>query len=269
MSARTLDGARRAWAYLIGEPIRIAIEYAPQTLITSASVYLVAGFGASHNILPREVAYAMAIGFEWTLLRGWATAAKLRGATPWEVWGLNITALITVVCYGILYILGLPSVGVIPEQPGPTWGVVLAVAKVVPLALMTFFAMMLHRAAGVQAIADGEDLERARRAIELRDYEARLKDQRDAERVRLRRLANTPAQGPESASGTGTNSPANTRANSGDEQLRGQVVAALTADPRAVRAQLARELGIGRTKLYDLIDQAIAAGELPASIKGA
>lgn len=263
MSTLSLSGARRAWAYLVAEPVRVGLEYAPQTLITSASVYLVAGFGAAHDILPRGVAYAMAIGFEWTLLRGWATAARLRGSTPWEAWGLNITALITVICYGILYILGLPSVGVIPDRPGQGWGVVLAVAKVVPLAAMTFFAMMLHRAGAAQDAAAVDQADQERRRIELEDYEARLKDQRDAERVRLRRLANSLAQGPDTASGTGTNSAANSAANTDREQLRAQIVRTLTAEPETVRAQLARDLGIGRTLLYTLIRDAQARGELP------
>lgn len=178
---------RDLWRYTVAEPLRVAVNYLPQVLITSASVYLVAGFGASHNILPPPVAYAMAVGFEWTLLRGWATAATLRGDTPWEVWGLNLTAFLTVVTYGILYILGLPAVGVIPTVPGKEWGIVLAVAKVVPLALMTFFAMMLHRAAAVQEGAREDAYEAERKRLELADYQARLKDQRDVERLRLKR----------------------------------------------------------------------------------
>ena len=56
--------AKRAFSYIISGPIATAWEMAPQTAITSASVYLVAMFGMSHHILPWWIAVPMAVGFE-------------------------------------------------------------------------------------------------------------------------------------------------------------------------------------------------------------
>lgn len=144
MSARAIG---RGITFAIKEPIETAYELLPQFLITTASVYMVAQFGTAHHILPPEVAYPMAVGFEWTWLRGIATAGKVRRGAEGEKW-INLltkTALVTVLAYGILYIIGLPSIGIIPDSPGPIWGAILAVAKVVPIALMGFAAANLHR----------------------------------------------------------------------------------------------------------------------------
>jgi hypothetical protein len=260
MTATFTQSAGRAWNYTIAEPMRAAIRMLPQTLITSGSVYLIAGFGGSHGILPAPVAWAMAVGFEWTLLRGWATAARLRGATPWEVWGLNGTAAITVIAYGILYIIGLPAVGIIPDPPGAAWGLGLAIAKVIPLALMTFFAMMLHRAGEVQKVAHEDEWERRRKEIELADLEARKKDERDVERLKMRHKA---------ASELGVNRPSSgapAAASRRDLDARlTQLVDALRADTSltANKAEWARRIGVSRTAIYPLIKEAQARGLLP------
>jgi hypothetical protein len=167
----------RGKAYVIWGPIATAWEMAPQTAITTASVYMVAKFGMAHHILPWWVAVPMAIGFEWTWLRGIRTAGQVRRGATSEGWIklLTWTALITVVAYGILYIVGLPSVGVIPERPGEVWGIVLAVCKVVPIALMGFAAANLHRI-HKQEVRDDDD----KRAAEGRARLLQLQEQQDA-----------------------------------------------------------------------------------------
>lgn len=150
--------AKRAFSYIISGPIATAWEMAPQTAITSASVYLVAMFGMSHHILPWWIAVPMALGFEWTWLRSIRTAGLVRKGADADLW-INLltwTALITVVAYGILYIIGLPSIGIIPEAPGKGWGIALALAKVIPIALMGFAAANLHRIHKQQVMADRE-----------------------------------------------------------------------------------------------------------------
>ena len=150
--------AKRAFSYIISGPIATAWEMAPQTAITSASVYLVAMFGMSHHILPWWIAVPMALGFEWTWLRSIRTAGLVRKGADADLW-INLltwTALITVVPYGILYIIGLPSIGIIPEAPGKGWGIALALAKVIPIALMGFAAANLHRIHKQQVMADRE-----------------------------------------------------------------------------------------------------------------
>lgn len=178
--------AERGWKLAISGPIATAWEMAPQTAITTASVYMVAQFGMAHHILPWWVAVPMAIGFEWTWLRGIRTAGQVRRSKESELW-INLltwTALITVVAYGILYIIGLPLFGVIPERPGAWWGVALAVAKVIPIALMGFAAANLHRIHKQQVLADTE-----KREEEKRDRLKELQSQQDArEDERQRRL---------------------------------------------------------------------------------
>ena len=100
----------------------------------------------------------MALGFEWTWLRSIRTAGLVRKGADADLW-INLltwTALITVVAYGILYIIGLPSIGIIPEAPGKGWGIALALAKVIPIALMGFAAANLHRIHKQQVMADRE-----------------------------------------------------------------------------------------------------------------
>lgn len=267
----------RGWRVIIAEPASTAWQMLPQFLVTLGSVYLVAMFGMSHGILPAEIAIPMAIGFEWSWLRSVATAGKVRRTPASERWIalLTWTALITVISYGVLYILGLPSVGVIPATLGPWWGVPLALAKVVPIALMGFATANLHR------IHQQDTAERDRMLAEQTvDRERALQAERDALQLQMEtewrqaqlqeqiknlraansreRRANTAPALPSTAAGTQTNSGANTSR----EQLREQVARTLRDAPDANKAALARSLGIGRTLLYQLIDEAKASGEL-------
>lgn len=172
--------AKRAISYIFLGPIATAWEMAPQTAITSASVYLVAMFGMSHHILPWWIAVPMALGFEWTWLRSIRTAGLVRKGAEADRW-INLltwTALITVVAYGILYIIGLPSIGIIPAEPGRGWGIALALAKVIPIALMGFAAANLHRIHKQQIQADIERDQKTQR-----DYLAGLQAQHDAIKI--------------------------------------------------------------------------------------
>lgn len=181
------------WHTVIAEPLRAAWDILPQFLVTSGSVYMVAQFGTTHGILPREVAWPMAIGFEWTWLRGVATAGKMKKNPESDLYIalLTWTALITVVVYGVLYILGLETVGVIPMKLGYEWGVPLALAKVVPIAVMGFASANLHRIHKQQLLAVAEaEAERARQEEER----LRLQAEAEAERLRLQAEANAAAE---------------------------------------------------------------------------
>lgn len=261
-----------------------------QIAITQAGIYLVASFGSSHGILPAPAAWILAIGMEGTYLKGLVDAGHVRGRGQGWATALIVGTYVTVICWGIAYILGLPAVGVIPEHLGPGWGGAIAAIHVLPIAFTGLCSALLHKArAGEEATLT----EQRRQFAEAR--ERQLQQQRDAEaeaeRVARRQLelelerkraelalweqaqhtkAQLRAQRPDlfansrttsafGASGTATNS----RANSADEHLCAQVVAALAADPRANRSQLARDLGVGRTKLYALIRNAQQRGELP------
>lgn len=181
--------AKRAFSYTVSGPIATAWEMAPQTAITTASVYMVAMFGMSHNILPWWVAVPMAAGFEWTWLRSIRTAGLVRKGADSDRW-INLltwTALITVVAYGLLYIIGLPSIGIIPAEPGKEWGIVLALAKVIPIALMGFAAANLHRIHKQQVLADLEKQQKEDRArlVELQAQRDTIEMERQRKMMEL------------------------------------------------------------------------------------
>jgi hypothetical protein len=181
--------AKRGFSFVVSGPIATAWEMAPQTAITTASVYMVAMFGMSHNILPWWIAVPMAAGFEWTWLRSIRTAGLVRKGKDTDFW-INLltwTALITVIAYGLLYIIGLPSVGIIPAEPGPGWGIVLALAKVIPIALMGFAAANLHRIHKQQVVADqaARDAENRARLTELQAQHDTIEIERQRKMMEL------------------------------------------------------------------------------------
>lgn len=174
----------RGFRFAIKEPIATAWEMGPQAAITTASVYMVAEFGMAHNILPWWIAVPMAIGFEWTWLRGIRTAGLVRRGGESERW-INLltkTALITVIAYGILFIIGLSSFGIIPEHPGQGWGIILALAKVIPIALMGYASANLHRVHKQQVMTDADAREK-----ENRERLTELQAQQDALEIDRRR----------------------------------------------------------------------------------
>jgi hypothetical protein len=186
----------KAWgkvSFFLTEPIETAIELAPQTLITSASVFMVAQFGMSHGILSWEIAWLMAVGFEWTWLRGVRTAGLVKRTVDSERWIklLTGTALVTVIAYGMLYIIGLPIFGVIPEHPGQEWGIALAVAKVVPIALMGYAAANLHRIHKQEVLRDArmrqEEAETRVRRLQAEQDERSLKHQQELDAIAVER----------------------------------------------------------------------------------
>jgi len=277
LSPATQAQLARGWRVVIAEPAITAWQMLPQFLVTLGSVYLVAMFGMAHQILPPLVAIPMAVGFEWSWLRSVATAGKVRRTPETEryIRLLTWTALITVISYGVLYILGLPSVGVIPATLGPWWGVPLALAKVVPIALMGFASANLHRLhrqdlTTAEQLRTDYETERARQLQAERDA-VQIEIEREWRRAHLaeqiktlrvansrERSANTARALPPAASGTGTNSAANTDR----EQLRAHIARTLREQPGANRTALAKELGISRTLLYELIGEAKQVGEL-------
>jgi hypothetical protein len=164
-----------------------------------------------------------------------------------------VTALITVISFGILYILGLPSVGVIPEEPGTVWGVILAVVKVDTLALMTFFAMMLHRAAEVQKEQREDEWERKRKEVDLQLYAA---EQKALAKMRLREVSQNSVTPPVSRGVTPHSDAERAR-------LRDAIVTVYRDTQGEVNVtREAAALGISRGLWYKLKDEAAQRGEL-------
>lgn len=163
-------GWRQTARHIVTEPFRAAFEHGNQALVTSASAYMAAMFSMQHGVLPVWIAVPLAVGFEWTYLRGLSTSDKTR-ANGWAN-ALNWTAMLTSAVYGILFILGYYNV--IPARPEPGAAFWLAVAHVGPMTLLSFCyagVRRSHKQEQLTAVAHT----RAQDAIRL----ARLQEQQD------------------------------------------------------------------------------------------
>jgi len=263
----------------VREPFDLALGQPHQMLISSASVAIVAVEAAT--IVPWPFNIALAIGAEWAYLRGLISGAGVK--TPWAA-RLNASAVLLVVLYGSL--AGLRSFHLIPASPPPFVAVLLTIIHIGAISAVTLCSAMLHRA-GEDAKAETLRIAAEReqhRAEEERSYQDNLKRQRDQQQLELeaewRRAQltlETERQRAElrasvrasrgqiaagSAANTVPNSGANNQTNTDRAQLREQIVRTLSEQPRTNRSALARSLGIGRTTLYELIDEAKRAGEL-------
>src|SRR5581483_3470545 len=109
MAVTVFSNTRR---FVVAEPLKAAWEHGNQALVTSAAAFMSAMFSMQHDVLPWYIAWPLAVGFEWTYLRGLANGEKTD--TRWSG-ALNWSAMITSVVFGILYILG--HYEVIPVNP--------------------------------------------------------------------------------------------------------------------------------------------------------
>lgn len=165
MTTVFLNRARR---FALSEPIKAAWEHGNQFFVTSAAAFMSAAFSMQHDVLPIWIAVPLAIGFEWTYLRGLATADKTT-KTPWAV-ALNWAAMLTSLIYGILYVLG--HYGIIGEKPDTAAAIWLAFAHVFPMALLSFCGANLRR---------NQKLEELRRNLKLvAEQDARNQREQDA-----------------------------------------------------------------------------------------
>lgn len=161
---------QKAGRFIFIEPFKAAFEHGNQALVTSASAYMAAMFSMQHGVLPWLIAVPLAIGFEWTYLRGLSTSDKTRDGA-WSS-ALNWVAMLTSAVYGILYILGYYKV--IPEAPDNGLAFWLAVAHVAPMTLLSFCY------AGVRRTHKQEQMtEETRRKQQEATRLARLQDQQD------------------------------------------------------------------------------------------
>jgi len=245
----------RLYHATIGDLGSLIIEQPHQALISTASIVLISA--EAGLVIPWPANIALAVGAEWSFLRGASTARSVE--TRWAT-ALNWTAATILLIYGGLWTLR--EFGAITASPVGVWAWVIALLHVVPLFALTLCAAQTHAALlrvqrqtaqrqAVRAEALEEETARKRAAILLEIEQA---EQRAMARHRVQAArANTPNK-PFVASGTA--------ANSGRDTLRAQVVRTLTENPKANRSQLARELGIGRTTVYELIKEAQAKGEI-------
>lgn len=165
MTTAFFTHARR---FALSEPIKAAWEHGNQFFVTSAAAFMSAAFSMQHDVLPIWIAVPLAIGFEWTYLRGLATADKTT-KTPWAV-ALNWAAMLTSLIYGILYVLG--HYGIIGEKPSTAAAIWLAFAHVFPMALLSFCGANLRR--------NQKQEELRRNLILVADQDARNRREQDA-----------------------------------------------------------------------------------------
>lgn len=161
----------RQW---LGQSLAFAAAWWHQIALSSGTIWMMTMYGQSHDILPFPVAVALALGFEGILIRGLADASVVRRSL-WAtalIWCTGLTA----ITWGCLYIIGLPSVGIIPQDDlGPVWGVITAAAHVLPIAFTTICSALLHRAKRRERAEDEQAIIDQRTAIDL-DYQAKLKE---------------------------------------------------------------------------------------------
>ena len=170
----------RALDFTIGQPLRAAWQYGSQAAITSASVSLNATFAMSHGILTPGFAWAQAIGFEWTYLRGLATAGQTK--SRW-VDALNIIAFASVILYGVMACL--VTYKVVPEKPDPVLAFFLALVHIVPIGLTGLCSAMIHRVVAEQGRQAAEAT-----ATLARERERRMQADQDALAIEAARKAN-------------------------------------------------------------------------------
>lgn len=249
-----------------------------QVAVTSAAAYYSAMFNTQHDVLPAIIAWPLAAGFEIIYLTGFA----MGGVGKWSS-GLTWTAFITSFVYGMLYILGLYEV--IPEHPEPIAASGLALAHILPIAALSLCAAKVYmdsQKRSVELKRAEEDAEVARKQRESDRQEA-LQHERDLVQLDLERQYKeaklkaevkamlrpqkvfADAQGVAVAerASTALRTPTNSVHEHSREQIREHIVRTLREHPTTNKAALAIELGIGRTYLYELINEAKKAGELP------
>lgn len=164
--------ARRGAQWALATPLRTAFTHGNQALVTLASAYMNAQFAQSHNILEPWIAWALAVGYEWTYLRGLASAERTQ--SRWTV-ALNAVALITAIIGGMLYCVD--RYGALPTHPDRVTALLLSAAHVLPMALLSLCSAMVYRAAAAGDVASRE----ARRKAELELESERRRKEQDLE----------------------------------------------------------------------------------------
>lgn len=158
----------RTVEFSIAAPLRAAITHGNQALITFASAYMNARFAQSHGLLPAEIAWLLAVGYEWTYLRGLASGSA--HSTRWSS-ALNWVAFSTAVIGGLLYALGIYHV--IPDQPTGWTAAFLSLAHVLPMALLSLCSASVHRAKTLAERSREDRLQQARDDQQLEEEKKR------------------------------------------------------------------------------------------------
>jgi hypothetical protein len=181
----TTTAISQAGRFTISEPVKAAWEHGNQFLVTSAAAFMSAAFSMQHDVLPWWIAISLAVGFEWTYLRGLANSDRVV-RSGWAT-ALNWSAMLTSIIYGVLYVLG--HYEVIPVNPTGLTAIALALSHVLPMAVLSFCGANLRRVSKEAEVARNRKLvteqdERNRREEDAAT-ELRLETQRKEAELEL------------------------------------------------------------------------------------
>jgi len=213
----------------------------------------------------------MALGAEWAYLRGIASAGRAR--THW-VDVLNWSALALVVLYGMLW--GARKFGAISATPDEMGAWVLTAIHIIPVAVLSLSAAMVHRTA--VEIEQIEETERERaaeqRRLELEQRRQEMELEHEAEKRKLElwtqvqrtkvelKTIQLSTQAVNTVDTINLNSASQTGVDVHKENLRRQIIDSIKDNPSVNKSELATSLGISRAYLYKLLNEAKAKGEL-------
>jgi len=180
MTTTTTTARRGMYQVIIGDLLDLVASQPHQILISSASVAIVSAEAAT--LIPEYYNVAMALGAEWAYLRGMASAGRTR--THW-VDVLNWSALALVVLYGMLW--GARKFGAISATPDEMGAWILTAIHIIPVAVLSLSAAMVHRSSIETEQVEQAERERAaeQRRLELEQRRADMELEHEAEKKKL------------------------------------------------------------------------------------
>lgn len=145
----------------IVEPLSLVKSQPYQVMISTTSVVIMASFAGHSGLVPWYIGYVLAVGIEWAWLRG--IAYDSQAPSRWGI-ALSWVAVIIIVLWGGLWSLIVYKV--IPDPPGTYWGIGLAIAHIVPIAVLSLCSAMAHRTAHIARHQQQSEADRARLEFE-------------------------------------------------------------------------------------------------------
>lgn len=278
----TTTATARTWrTAFVDEPARLIAAQPAQAGISSLSILLTAVYFAGpllavawlHPWVVFIITGAAALGVEYAFLKGVADRAFVEAHGGNGAWGdvlvyttggLLIVGGTTVL---LTYAYQLPAL----KHPAEWLAALLSLAHVAPLAVIGICSAQLHAAAERVALAEraeaarrakAEEEEAARRRAKLDDLKADVDaevyaaEQKALARQRVRGAV--PASVPNTSVTMPVSAPGRAAAIDRDalrEHLRRTLAEHRAANTKPNKAELARQLGIGRTTLYELLKE--------------
>lgn len=174
------------WEAVVVEPLSLVKSQLHQVAISTTSVVIMASFAGHSGLVPWFIGYVLAVGIEWAWLRG--IASDTQAPSRWGIW-LSGTAVFIIITWGGLWSLIVYKV--IPDPPGTAWGIGLAIAHIVPIAVLSLCSAMAHRTAHIARHQQQSEADRARLEFEQQQAaeDARLRRWAEAQRIKAEQEA--------------------------------------------------------------------------------